>query len=61
MVSESPVRKALVLVKGLDRTVMVKLGERRKMTTSVKRISEGGDAVDTENKYTLIAHCHGAR
>ena len=36
MVKDVPVRKALVFVKGLERTTMMKLGEQRKMTTAVK-------------------------
>ena len=58
MVKDVPARKALVFVKGLERTTMLKLGEQRKMTTAVKCIYADGASANVDRKYTLVAYCH---
>jgi hypothetical protein len=57
VVEDFPVRKAIIFVKGTERSHMDKLGDQRKMVTSVTCAFDETDAV-AEKKYQIIAFCH---
>ena len=53
-----PVQKALLLVKGLERSNMEKLADQRKMVTSVKCIFEADKGGSESTQYKVVAFCH---
>ena len=57
VVDDFPVRKAIIFVKGIDRSHMDKLGDQRKMVTPVTCAFDEADAV-AGKKYQVIAFCH---
>ena len=53
-----PVQKVLLLVKGLDRSNMEKLGDQRKMITPVSCILKGSEEGSETSHYKVVAFCH---
>ena len=53
-----PVQKALLLVKGLERSHMDRLGDQRKMITPVKCIFEASAEGNEPPHYKVVAFCH---
>ena len=52
-----PVRKAIIFVKGMERSHMDKLGDQRKRITPVTCAFDEADAL-AGKKYQVIAFCH---
>jgi hypothetical protein len=57
LASDIPARKALIFVKGTERTAMQKLGAQRKMITTVTCAFHDEHAVDWKS-YRVVAFCH---
>jgi hypothetical protein len=61
MAARLPVQKALLFLKGLDRSNMEKLGDQRKMITPVQCIFEASERGTETPQYKVVAFCHEDR